>query len=213
MKAIISHDVDHLNVTEHLLKDTIIPKMFVRNSLELFTNSISFKEYRLRCKDFLKNKMQNIPELIEFDKINKIPSTFFFGMSNGLGLNYSLANAAKWVKYVESKGFSTGVHGICYQNEASMQLEYKNFKSITGQNNFGIRMHYLRYDNNLHKRLSNIGYLFDATYYSKTSSFKKNGIICFPLHLMDTYEVYRGERFLRLSFEDIIEKTKKKLMK
>lgn len=78
MKIIISHDIDHLTVKEHLLKDLIIPKLIVRNQIELITGSVQLSEYFLRWKNILNNKMENIKEIVKFDKENGIPSTFFF---------------------------------------------------------------------------------------------------------------------------------------
>lgn len=89
MKIIISHDVDHITVWEHR-KDLIIPKFIMRSFIEFTLGYISTSEIRNRFKEFVKNKWQNIKELIEFDRENKIPSTFFIGVANGMGLNYSL---------------------------------------------------------------------------------------------------------------------------
>ena len=66
MKAIISHDIDHLSLWEHT-NDLILPKFFVRAKIELFSGKISIPEYFLRMSDFFKNKWQNIDELIEFN--------------------------------------------------------------------------------------------------------------------------------------------------
>ncbi|HRH64142.1 MAG TPA: hypothetical protein PLI68_12530, partial [Bacteroidia bacterium] len=83
MKAIISHDIDHISVSEHLLKDTIIPKFLIRNLIELGTGKIGLAEFGLRHLDLVKNKWQNIEELIAFNKQHGIPSSFFIGVQNG----------------------------------------------------------------------------------------------------------------------------------
>ncbi len=88
MKIIVSHDVDHLSVIEHY-KDLIIPKLIIRSFLEKFKGRISVKELRGRIISLFTNKLQNIEELILFDKDNNVPSTFFVGVENGLGLSYS----------------------------------------------------------------------------------------------------------------------------
>ena len=84
MKAIISHDIDHITVTEHLLRDLIVPKFMVRSHLELALGKISFKEYVARWTDFLKNKWQNVDELITFNNVKQVPSTFFIGVKRGV---------------------------------------------------------------------------------------------------------------------------------
>lgn len=208
MKIIISHDIDHLTVKEHLLKDLIIPKLIVRNQIELITGSVQLSEYFLRWKNILNNKMENIKEIVKFDKENGIPSTFFFGMNNGLGLSYSFNQAKQWIDYVEKNGFATGVHGINFNDFELMLMEYNKFKSVTSQKNFGIRMHYLRNNKDMHNKLSKIGYLYDATLYETKSSYEKDGIICFPLHIMDCYEIQNKKKFKKNNFEEFKKKTK-----
>ena len=70
MQAIISHDIDHISVSEHLLKDSIVPKFIIRNGIELAKGKISMNEYVSRHVDLFKNKWQNIEELIDFNKSN-----------------------------------------------------------------------------------------------------------------------------------------------
>lgn len=211
MKVIISHDVDHLNVTEHLSKDIFIPKLILRNHIDLVTGSLKLSEYFLRWKNILNNKMENIKEIVKFDKENEIPSTFFFGMNNDLSLSYSFNHVKKWVIYVEKNGFATGVHGINYKDYNLMLNEYNKFKSITSQKHFGIRMHYLRNNQEMFKKLFKIGYVYDFTLYLKKPSHIINGLLCFPLHIMDCYEVLGQNKFINLNFEDIKKKTLNKI--
>ena len=100
MKIIISHDVDHITVWEHK-KDLIISKFIVRSFIEFGLGYISPVELKIRFKSLLENKWQNIEELMQFDKENEIPSTFFVGIVNGLGLSYSLKDAEFWIKRIQ----------------------------------------------------------------------------------------------------------------
>jgi len=164
MKVIISHDVDHITVWEHK-KDLIIPKFLARSSIELINRSISGEEYLLRLKNIINNKWQNIEELMRFDKQNGIPSTFFVGVNNGLGLSYPLRDAEYWSKKILENGFDVGIHGIAYNNFNDMKKEFETFSQISGQERFGIRMHYLRNDTRTLELLSKVGYYFDSTLY------------------------------------------------
>jgi len=103
MKIIISHDVDHITVWEHK-KDLIIPKFIVRSSIELVIGKVRFTEYLLRFKELVENKYQNLQELMGFDKENKVPSSFFIAVKNGLGLSYSLDNAKYWTEKIVEEG-------------------------------------------------------------------------------------------------------------
>ena len=44
MKVIVSHDIDHLTVSEHLFKDAIVPKYYIRSYIELLSGKISLAE-------------------------------------------------------------------------------------------------------------------------------------------------------------------------
>ena len=60
MKAIVSHDIDHLTFSEHYLNDFIVPKYVIRNHIELVTGKISFTEFINRVGDVFKNQWQHI---------------------------------------------------------------------------------------------------------------------------------------------------------
>jgi len=188
MKVIISHDVDHLTVCEHK-KDLIVPKFLIRSLIELLLRKISFKEYFLRFSDIIKNKWNNILELAEFDKLNNIPSTFFFAMNNGLGISYSIKQTEFFIKYLKENKFDCGVHGIEFNDPNKIFTEYDNFKRISNIENFGIRMHYLRIGKNTLEHLSKIGYLFDSSVFEDKNPYKINYIWEFPLHIMDGYVI------------------------
>jgi len=208
MKVIISHDVDHITVWEHK-KDLIIPKFLARNSIELVNKSISGREYLLRLKDILNNKWQNIGELMKFDKQSGIPSTFFVGVNNGLGLSYSLESAKYWVKKILENGFDVGVHGIAYNNFNDMKKEFEIFKQISGLEKFGIRMHYLRNDTKTLELLSEIGYYFDSTLYKLDNPYKIGNLWEFPLYIMDGYVIIgKGNKWQTKNIDEIMDDTK-----
>ncbi len=209
MKAIISHDVDHITVWEH--KDLIVPKFVIKSTIEVLSGTIGAKDYALRYRDLLKNKWQNIEELIEFNKKESIPSTFFLGVNNGVGLVYSLENAKKWAKKIIEKGFDAGVHGIAFDNLKDMQKEFDIFKEISGSDKFGIRMHYLRNDSDTLTNLSKCGYLFDSTQYEIKDPYKIGDMWEFPLHIMDGYEIFQGKPWQYLKIEKIKDLTKRKI--
>ena len=81
MYIIISHDVDHLFGSDHWFRDLSYPKLWVRSTIQLGTRKIRLKEWWLRCISCFRHKRNNIEELIQFDKNNGVPSTFFFGVN------------------------------------------------------------------------------------------------------------------------------------
>lgn len=89
MKIIVSHDVDHLDSTDHLFRDLILEKMFIRSFIQFLKKEISLKTCMYRMTMVFHKRMNRIEEVMEYDKKNKIPSVFFFGMDNVLGMSYT----------------------------------------------------------------------------------------------------------------------------
>ncbi len=194
MKIIVSHDVDHLNSFEHI-GDLIIPKLIARSLIEFSKGFISVKEIVLRIKQILSNQLNNLNDVIEFDKNNHIPSTFFWGMSNGLGLSYKKKYAQVWIDRVIKQGLEVGVHGIAFNNENEMENEYALFKKLSCVDNFGIRMHYLRTNEQTLNKLNKCGYSFDSSVFGLQNPYKIGTLWEFPLHIMDSYIMSKGNKW------------------
>ena len=210
MKVIISHDIDHLSVWEHN-KDFIIPKFITRASIELLLGKISITEYFLRYKDILKNKWQNLEELMIFNKSYNLPATFFIGVNNGVGLNYPLSRAEVWIKEIIKQGFEIGVHGIEYNNPDKIQQEYNTFKSLSGLDKFGIRMHYLRNHPKTLDYLYSAGYIFDSSIYDLKQPYWINSMVEFPLYIMDGNEIEAGKSWQSKNLNQAKETTFRKI--
>jgi len=220
MKIIISHDIDHISVHEHLFKDGIVTKFIIRNVIELILFRISLKEYFLRWANLFKNKWQNIDELMKFDKNHQIPSTFFLGVNKGKKLNYNNTQAEYWAKRIIQNNFDLGVHGIAFSSEELIYKEFEYFSRISGSEKFGIRMHYLRNDSETLRNLDNAGYLFDSTIYAADDPYQIGNMWEFPLHFMDGYEIDCKKRWQQKNLETAlkdtiqrIEETEKKNLK
>lgn len=210
MKIIVSHDIDHITVSEHF-NDAILPKFIARSFIELSKGMISINEIVFRLNNIIRNKWQNIDEIINFNKQQNIPSTFFIGVNNGLGLKYNKQLALLWIEKIIAKGFDIGVHGIDYDNLEGISKEFNTFKSLSKQNSFGIRMHYLRNNQKTMNMLSDAGYLFDTTEYSIKNPYKVNKMWEFPLHIMDGYEIEAGKAWQSLKLHAVKENTLKKI--
>ena len=192
LKIIISHDVDHLYPADHIFKDLISPKLWVRSFLELAKGKVSFRIWYYRLISIIDKRLNRIPEIVEFDKKNHIPSTFFFGMDNILGMSYKKNTAASWIKFVLEKGFDAGVHGVAFEDIEKMQNEFNDFKAISDLTSFGIRMHYVRYNEKTFEKLNDVGYHFDTSEFNKKDiefkpTYKIGNMWEFPLYIMDGY--------------------------
>ena len=210
MKIIVSHDVDHLNVSEHF-NDLIIPKFIVRSNIELLTGKISINEFTNRFKELFSNKWNKIEDLINFNLTHKIPATFFIGVNNGLGLNYPITKAEVAIKLIQSKGFDVGVHGIAFDNFTDIQKEFESFAKIIGNINFGVRMHYLRNIENTTDYLSQAGYLFDATLPEMKSVYTVNNLTVFPVHIMDGWIMNNNKAWQINNIDKALDLSKKQI--
>lgn len=198
MKIIISHDVDHIDARDHLFKDLILEKMIIRSVLQILQCKISFKTFFHRVTMLFRGRMNRINEVMEFDKKQGIPSTFFFGMANGLGMSYSRNKAARYIKMVKEADFDVGVHGVEYISEKKICEEHDLFKNISGLESFGIRNHYVRFDAETFSKMDRAGYCYDTTFFNKKKTeflnpYKIGNMWEFPLHIMDGYVCEQGK--------------------
>lgn len=198
MKIIVSHDVDHLYATDHIFRDLILEKLWVRSFLHLCQKRISFKTFWYRLTILFHNRMHRIDEVMAFDQAHGIPSVFFFGMDHVLGMSYSRAKAAPVIRNVMARGFDVGVHGVDYQNAEKIKEEHDAFQTITGLTGFGLRNHYVRFDEETFRKMEQADYLFDSTWFNKRAldiraPYKVGKMWEFPLHIMDGYICPQGK--------------------
>lgn len=208
MKAIISHDIDHITVWEHLFKDLIIPKYMMRMHIELAAGKISLREYTLRWSDFFKNKWQNIDELITFNNIHHIPSSFFISVSKGVGLNYSQEASLLWMDQIKQRSCELGLHGIAYKNQEDINAEFETFKKLSQLDRFGIRMHYVRHTEKTYSFLNQAGFTFDSTESAFIDPYKIGNMWEFPFQLMDGWIIENKKKWQSLNLEQAKEFTK-----
>jgi peptidoglycan/xylan/chitin deacetylase (PgdA/CDA1 family) len=208
MKIIISHDVDHITAWEHI-QDFFLPKYFARSFAEFCTGFATSRELFRRFINIKNDKLNNIDELMAFDKAFEVPSTFFIAVNNGKGLRYSIELATYWIRRIFDNEFDVGVHGIAYNDYTQIRMEHDLFLKISGVKDFGIRMHYLRSDYNTIRYLQEAGYLFDASVYGiKNLCGKFDGIWEFPLHIMDVHLFHNKKKWQDQHLCEIKEATK-----
>jgi hypothetical protein len=212
MKVIISHDIDHITVFEHY-KDLIIPKHFVRNHIELFKGKITRKEYFKRWRSLFLNKWQNINEIMDFNDEMGIKTNFFIGVNNGVGLSYSLKHVNKWVPKIIERGFEVGVHGIDFDTLNKVKKEYNTFHDIYKTDDFGIRMHYLRKNDETFNHLAQAGYVFDSSEIGYKNPYKIGDMWEFPLQIMEGWVFYQGKRHQESNLQQAKEIVKKEIQK
>jgi hypothetical protein len=201
MKVIVSHDVDHITCFEHS-KDLILPKFLARNLVETVNGTISFGEMIARAGAVVRN-----------DRQQGIPSTFFVGVNNGQMLSYSLENAALWIRRIHENGFEAGVHGIDFETMNGVYREFETFRRILPGVPFGIRMHYLRHNEETLGFMDASGYTFDSSVRKPEGPYKAGNLWEFPLHVMDGDMIYQGKRYGSKSLEQVQDFTRREIDK
>ncbi len=193
IKVIVSHDVDHLYARDHWFRDLFFPKLWVRTTIQMIKREITCKEWWLRNTSCLRKSINNLEALMDFDEAHGVQSTFFFGMNQGMGMSYRPEEAKTMIMRVRERGFAVGVHGIEYRDIVGMKKEYDIFRQMVGFEPYGIRMHYVRYDENTFEKLNEIGYVFDTTMFDKLNCgtqkapYRVGNMWEFPLVIMDAY--------------------------
>lgn len=192
MKIIISHDVDHLYASDHVVKDLILEKLWVRSFLHLCRGKISLKTFLYRLTLLFHGRMHRIDEVMAFDRAHGVPSIFFFGMDNALGMSYSRKRATPEIQKVLKAGFDAGVHGVDYRDGEKIKAEHDAFQDLSGMGSFGLRNHYVRFEDDTFQKMAQAGYLFDSTWFNKKelefrAPYKVGDMWEFPLHIMDVY--------------------------
>lgn len=197
MKVIVSHDVDLIAVHEHLFRDAFIPKWLVKHLLFAATRQISPGLACRRVGALAGSRLHRAPEVMELDRQFGIPSTFFVGVARGIGMSYGLRAAGQMVRLIRAQGFPVGVHGIAYEREDNVRREYARFRAMPGtEEPFGVRNHYLRFGPKTAALQAAAGYAFDSSDYGLRPPYVVDGLVEFPVCLMDS-------RLLRLGRNDL----------
>lgn len=208
MKAIISHDVDHITVWEHLRQESVLPKFLTRTNTELANGKIAFPEFLSQIEDFFNLKWLQIEELIRYNKQSGIPSSFFVGMQNSLSLPYRRAIATYWMKRINDSGGEVGLHGLEHDNFNLIKKEYDLFDSLHTPGNFGCRMHYTRNKEFTYSLLASAGYIYDSTEYAFKNPYRIGNMWEFPFQIVDGWIIEQGKRWESQNLKAAIESTK-----
>jgi len=207
MKAIVSHDIDHLTLSEHYLKDFIVSKYFLRSKIELFIGKISFTEFFNRVGDLFKDQWQHIESLNEFNLKHQVPATYFIGVNQGIGLVYSQKKSEFWIRKLLEMGCDIGLHGIEFENLEKIQMEYDVFKKFSNLHFFGCRMHYIRKNENTLNNMAKVGYTFDSSEMSFKAPYKIGNMWEFPFQIMDGYIIQKPKQWQSKNFKQSCEET------
>jgi peptidoglycan/xylan/chitin deacetylase (PgdA/CDA1 family) len=200
MKIIISHDVDHLFLKEHL-KDSFLLGNLYRSLKQVAEGNISLNTLLKRFPA----QLNRVKELHEFNKKAGIKETFFFGMRKGLNLSYDWKDTQPFIDYLVKEKVLIGMHGMGYNSFDLLKEEANRLKTMLPKHYpLGIRNHYLRMDESTLGIMEKIGFLFDSTYYTTDDAkyhtadavFLQGNIWEIPINIMDAGFVSNNQKEL-----------------
>jgi hypothetical protein len=225
----LTHDVDFMNIRDHKFDRSVLG--FI--SRVLFPHYVKDLMYKISWDRILKNwkALLSIPgvylglfrdfwfDIDRYMEIEKgICSTFFFIPFRGTpgdpvknntpsyrAARYNINDHKVLIEDLYKKGHEIGVHGIDAWHSPQKGLqELETVRQIAGENNVGIRMHWLYFSEDSPKALEEAGFLYDSTMgYNDEVGYKTgtaqvyllNGssrVFELPLNIMDTTLFYRG---------------------
>lgn len=180
MKIIISHDVDHLYLSDHW-RDAFLPGLALRSLKSCLRGQLSISAIANRFSF----RMNRINELQAFNQRHHIPATYFFGMRTGLKLSYHWRTAKEYVRFLQDSGNEIGLHGMAYNDVEKLREEKKRLEEILELPVEGIRNHYLRLAESTLPTMAKLGFKFDSTQTGLDFPSKCGELTEIPISLMD----------------------------
>jgi hypothetical protein len=226
--ACLTHDVDHPAIRFHkfdstafgFLQRAVIGSLLNRvrgriNSRQLLQNWYAAVKLPFVYMGMAKDLWRVFDEYLELER--GLASSFFMipfagkpgRTSSGRApqnraSGYGAAHIAGDIRSLTAAGAEVGVHGIdAWIDSASGKDELNEIRQLTGDKEFGIRMHWLYFDSEKsHQELENAGFQYDSTIgYNETVGYRAGTgqvykplnvthLLELPLHVMDTALFY-----------------------
>jgi hypothetical protein len=209
-KIIISHDIDHLQTKDHF-NDFYLPKYITKSLLEWICFRINTLTLVNRFVEICGRDINNVESLIEFNLDKKIPLSFFVAVTNGRSLGYSNKDAKEIVEKILQKNGNIYLHAISKKSEG-IEVQLNKFKNLFGVDCKGIRYHYLSSKIDYQKLKEN-NVKFDSSIASDEEFSINNGVIEFPVHIMDsaclTENKYLSISETKINVEIVLDKINK----
>lgn len=156
----LSHDVDHLNLSRPRLKQHLRKAFQNRSVTDAFHSIQKFLDER-------KNSPHYIEEIMELEKKYAATSTFFFMATHDPDQRYDVSKYTELIQTVAMRGWEVGLHAgmYSYQDPEIIKTEKARLEKILGQSVIGVRQHYLRFDpKKTLQAQQDAGFLYDSTF-------------------------------------------------
>jgi peptidoglycan/xylan/chitin deacetylase (PgdA/CDA1 family) len=222
----LTHDADFVNIRDHFFDHTMAGFLY----RALFGSFINVLKTKIPISRVLRNwkAVLALPFVFigrikdiwfQFDRYVEIErgmkSTFFIipfkkrrgekVLSSKRAAKYDIMDIRSTIEGLVKEGHEIGVHGIdAWHSQEKGEQERQRICDVTGQNNVGIRMHWLLSDSRTFITLESAGYQYDSSLgYNDAIGFRNGTTQIFrplgvshllelPLHIQDTALFYSG---------------------
>ena len=232
----LTHDIDFIGIRRHFcdhtmfgfllrstvgaLKDVARGKIPVSRLLRIWWAVLKLPfVYLGMAKDF----WLPFPWLMEVEK--NLPATYYFIPFKGRAGDrltgkdaprracaYDISDIPEWTKALQDAGCEIGVHGIdSWHDAAKGRDEIARVTAVTGNKKPGIRMHWLKWNDDSYRVLEEAGYSYDSTSgYNEAVGFRngtaqvfrplgRSELLEMPMHIQDGALFYPGRMDLNES--------------
>ena len=221
--ACLTHDVDFVGIRRHKFDHTFwgfVYRAVVGSVIDLFRgrgslarlirNWMAVVSLPLVYLRLLRDFWDQFERYAEIDK--SFSSTFFLipfrdrigdklrgRFSGRRATHYDISDVQKQVEMLVEQGFEIGLHGIdAWHSAEKGKQELRRIAGATGQQEVGVRMHWLYLDHQSPAVLEQAGFSYDSTFgYNETVGYRAGTLQVFrplgathllelPLHIQDT---------------------------
>lgn len=225
----LTHDIDFIGIRRHFfdhtmfgyllrstvgaLKDVSRGKIPVSRLLRIWGSVLKLPfVYLGLAKDF----WLPFPWLMEVEK--GLPATYYFIPFKGRAGDklsgkdaarracaYDISEISEWTPALRDAGCEIGVHGIdSWHDAAKGREEIARVTTVTGNQHPGIRMHWLKWNDDSYRVLEEAGYSYDSTSgYNEAVGFRngtaqvfrpigRRDLLEMPMHIQDGALFYPG---------------------
>jgi peptidoglycan/xylan/chitin deacetylase (PgdA/CDA1 family) len=198
---VLSHDVDHLGLREHLVDGFLLRYVggLVRKDLLRRFRPLTLLDRLggVAQAAFGHDRWDVVPELLEAERRAGVKATWFVAVRRGMGINYGPEALQEALRRIDDAGHDIGLHGQSPDDPASLAGEVEQLSSWLRRPVTGLRMHYLRLSKATLDGMQRGGIRYDSTVFERRllhpdlhplggPRLMRDGLLEIPLHVMDS---------------------------
>jgi peptidoglycan/xylan/chitin deacetylase (PgdA/CDA1 family) len=198
---VLSHDVDHLGLREHL-----VDRFLIRYGASICRQELVHRFRPGRALDALcgialaaagRDRWDALPDLLEAERRAGVKSTWFLAVRRGLGISYGRAGIVRALAALRAAGADVGLHGQNHGDAEALATEARELSELREGPVLGLRMHYLRLTRETLDGMERAGLRYDSTVFERKllhpdlhplagPRLVRRDVIEIPMHVMDS---------------------------